>query len=95
MSGVVVHVRDTTDQKQVEEQLGRSVAALEASNRELEAFSDALVHDLKNPLLIVTNFSEILAEALGASLDEQEEGHLQRIRSAGRAARPVPMSARA
>ena len=34
VSGVVVHVRDTTDQKQIEEQLGRSVAALEASNRE-------------------------------------------------------------
>ena len=77
-------MRDTTDQKRIEEQLERSVTALEASNRELEAFSDALAHHLKNPLLIVTNFSEILAEALGASLDEQDEDHLQRILSAGR-----------
>ena len=61
-----------------------SVAALEVANRELEGFSNSLAHDLRNPLLIVTNFSEILAEALGDSLDEQEEKHLQRIRGAGR-----------
>ena len=76
--------RDTTDRKEIEEQLERSVVALEVANRELETFSDALAHDLKNPLLTVTQFSEYLDEALGDSLDEQLEDYLQRIRAAGR-----------
>ena len=47
-------------------------------------FNAALAHDLRTPLLVVTNFSEMLAEALGDSLDEQEEDDLRRIRAAGR-----------
>ena len=76
-------VRDTTDQKRIEEQLEHSVAALEASNRELELFSDALAHDLRSPLPIVTNFSAHLEEELGDSLDQQLKDDLQRIRAAG------------
>jgi len=52
-------------------------------NRDLEAFSDSLAHDLKTPLLTVTNFSYYLNEALAGSLDEQQEDYLQRIRAAG------------
>ena len=63
--------------------LEHSVAALEVANRELEAFSNALAHDLRNPLLIVTNFSHHLRETLGDSLGEQEADDLQRIRDAG------------
>ena len=44
-------------------ELEESVAALEVANRELEAFSEALAHDLKSPLLIITNFSHQLHEA--------------------------------
>ena len=84
VSGVVVHARDTTDQKQIEDHLKQSVAKLEVANQELEAFSDALTHDLRSPLLIVTNFSHHLHEALGASLDGQHREDLQRISSAGR-----------
>ncbi len=60
------------------------VEALEAANRELETFTHALAHDLRNPLLIVTNFSHHLHEALGDSLDERQEDDLKRIRDAGR-----------
>ena len=37
--------------------LEKTVTQLEVVNQELEAFSNALAHDLRNPLLIVTNFS--------------------------------------
>ena len=47
-------------------------------------FNDALAHDLRNPLLTLTNFSEYLEKSLGDSLDEQQEDYLQRIRAAGR-----------
>ena len=59
------------------------VTELEVANKELGAFSDALAHDLRNPLLIVTNFSHQLRESLGDSLGEQEADDLKRIRAAG------------
>ena len=84
VSGVAVSVRDTTDRKRTEEENERSVAALEAANLELELFSASLTHDLRNPLLIVTNFSAHLAEELGDSLDHRLKDDLERIRAAGR-----------
>ena len=84
VAGVVVHARDTTERKLTEDQLTRSVVELEVANQELKAFSDALAHDLRSPLLIVTNFSYQLREALAASLDEEHLDDLERISSAGR-----------
>ena len=84
VSGVLVDVRDTTDQKHIEAQLERSVAELEAANQELDLFSASLAHDLRSPLLIVTNFSHHLQQAFGDSLDGQGEVDLQRIQAAGR-----------
>ena len=62
----------------------RAQLKLEAANRELEAFSDSIAHDLKNPLLTVTQFSAYLEQALVDSLDEQQQDFLRRIRAAGR-----------
>ena len=84
VSGVVVDARDTTEHQKIEDQLKRSITELEVANQELEAFSDALAHDLRNPLLIVTNFSHQLHEALGPSLPEHHKSDLERIRRAGR-----------
>ena len=77
-------IRDISERKQAEERLENSVTELQVVNRELEAFSDALGHDLKSPLLIITNFSHQLQEALGGSIDEQHTEDLQRISFAGR-----------
>ena len=76
-------IRDISERKQAEEQLEHSVAALEAANREIEAFSHSLAHDLRNPLMIVTNFSHLLYESLRDSLGEQEAEDLRRVRDAG------------
>jgi signal transduction histidine kinase len=84
VSGVAVNVRDTTDRKYIEEKHERSLAELEAANKELELFSASLAHDLRNPLLIVTNFSAHLEEELCDSLDEPLKDDLRRIQSAGR-----------
>ena len=59
------------------------VTELELANKDLEAFSASLAHDLKSPLLIVTNFSHYLHDSLGDSLSEQEDDYLQRIWTAG------------
>jgi len=84
VSGVLVEVRDTTEQKQIEQHHERSILALEVANRELELFSDTVAHDLKNPLMTVTQFSEYLDEAVGKVLTEPLRDYLQRIRAAGR-----------
>ena len=84
VSGVAVNLRDTTDRKRSEEEQERSVTAIEAANLELELFSASLAHDLRNPLLIVTNFSAHLAEELDDSLDHKLKDDLERIRAAGR-----------
>jgi len=80
----VADVPNTNDLQRIEERLAQSVAALELANQELEGFHDALTHDLRSPLLIVTNFAQQLRQTLGDSLGEQEADDLERIRDAGR-----------
>ena len=84
VSGVLLHAEDTTERKEMEDQLRRTITELEVANQELKAFSDALAHDLRSPFLIVTNFSYQVREALAASLDEEHLDDLERISSAGR-----------
>lgn len=69
--------------REVNERLEQLVAErtreVAVSNRELEAFSYSVSHDLRNPLHAVAMFSEFLAEHAAASLDEQGRLYLDRI----------------
>ena len=55
---------------------------LERANKELEAFSYAVSHDLRAPLRTISGFSEALLTDQGDRLDEQGRAHLARVRSA-------------
>jgi light-regulated signal transduction histidine kinase (bacteriophytochrome) len=63
-------------------QLRQRSEAAEAANRELEAFSYSVSHDLRAPLRSVDGFSLALLEDYGPQLDEQARSHLVRIRNA-------------
>lgn len=65
-------------------ELQRLASDSQAVNRELEAFSYSVSHDLLAPLRSVTSFSQALLEDCGDRLDEKGRDYLDRIVRAGR-----------
>lgn len=61
-------------------ELADAKAATEVANRELEAFSYSVAHDLRAPLRSVQGFAQALLEDCGEQLDELGRQHLWRIR---------------
>lgn len=83
---------DVTDRKQAEEkihqinaELERRVmertAQLEAANKELEAFSYSVSHDLRTPLRAIDGFSQMLLEDYADTLDAEGKRLLNVVRN--------------
>ncbi len=79
---------DITERKRDEEAvrsardlLEQRTAQLEASNKELEAFTYSVSHDLRSPLRHVDGFSKILLEEFQTQLDPEAQRYLERIRA--------------
>jgi PAS domain S-box-containing protein len=68
--------------KRTEEGLRRANAEADAANRELEAFSYSVAHDLRSPLRSIDGFSLALLEDNAEQLDVRGKGYLARVRAA-------------
>lgn len=64
----------------LEQRVHERTAQLEAANRELEAFSYSIAHDLRAPLGSIDGFSQVLQKSL-ATGDERTMHYLSRIRA--------------
>lgn len=60
-------------------QASRATMELEVANKELEAFSYSVSHDLRAPLRSIEGFSEFLLEDYADKLDAQGKDYLQRV----------------
>ena len=67
---------------QLNDQLSQHATALQAANKELEAFSYSVSHDLRAPLRSTDGFSRLLLEKYGDKLDATGKDYLQRMRAA-------------
>jgi len=88
---VLLTVSDVTMQRAVQlrvEELNRQlegkVAQVSEVNRELEAFSYSVSHDLRAPLRHVAGFSDKLSRHLGVAADDKSRHYLEVISSSAR-----------
>jgi light-regulated signal transduction histidine kinase (bacteriophytochrome) len=70
---------DNTERKQAQQLLIQRTTELEAANKELEAFTYSVSHDLRAPLRHINGFSKILLEDFGPQMNPAAKEYLQRM----------------
>jgi PAS domain S-box-containing protein len=79
---ILAMCRDISVRKRYEENLMRSRDQLAATNKELEAFSYSVSHDLKAPLRHIKGFSDILNQNYSEKLDDAGRKAMESIGNA-------------
>jgi signal transduction histidine kinase len=80
-AGIMIRMRDR-ELRSLNTSLERSLHEQQILNKELEAFSYSVSHDLRAPLRSIDGFAQALREDWGDRLDEIGQDHLSRVRNA-------------
>ncbi len=72
-------IRDITERKQAEKELQQFAKQLQERNKELDAFSHTVAHDLKNPLGTIMGFAEFLFEGYSKFSNDEILNYLNLI----------------
>lgn len=92
LSGFVTSITDISTRKNaelevvrlnvaLENRVSRRTAQLEAANKELEAFSYSVAHDLRSPLISIEGYGALLQKVVTPESGERTRHYLSRIRS--------------
>ena len=81
--GVVLVFRDVTERRAAEEQLHRLNRDLRRTNQDLQQFSYAASHDLKEPLRTVSNYLQLIRGRYSGKVLDEEAGQLFDVAVAG------------
>jgi signal transduction histidine kinase len=79
---VQIQARDAalqTSQEELEQRVAQRTAELDATNKELEAFTYSVAHDLRAPLRHIQGFADLLMETFASQLEPEAKKYLQRI----------------
>jgi PAS domain S-box-containing protein len=80
LQGVFAAARDVTERKLLDQALQEKNDELNAANKELDAFSYSVSHDLRAPLRAIDGFSRKVLEGYGEKLDDEGRRQLQVVR---------------
>jgi PAS domain S-box-containing protein len=73
---VTAAIRDITERKRTESEMNLRAAQLEAANKELEAFSYSVSHDLRAPLRHIDGFADLLLKHASSTIDGKGRRYL-------------------
>jgi|CXWL01.1.fsa_nt_gi PAS domain S-box-containing protein len=77
--GYVKIVRDETERKRSEDALRAARITADAANKQLQAFSYTVAHDLKAPLRTITSYSQLVMNEGTGRLDKKHTEYLESV----------------
>ncbi len=71
--GISLAVLEITDMKKAQEEIKETMKKLELSNEDLQSFAYVISHDLKEPLRMVSSFTQLLKKRYEGKFDEEAD----------------------